>query len=124
MFEPGEVTRSGRERAHPGGAADGICRPGADDRRQRERGKGRCCPFNRRTALALTYLVVVSDPRLFSIRVRAETSPGPDDLTLRAREPVIAVVLGALMLGEPMDSRILAAAGVILVGCAMVRSDP
>jgi drug/metabolite transporter (DMT)-like permease len=34
---------------------------------------------------------------------------------------VIAVVLGAVILGEPLDTRIAAAAGMVLAGVAIVR---
>lgn len=80
--------------------------------------------FNRRTALALVYLVVVGSIVGYSAYAYALKHLPVSTVSLYAyANPVIAVVLGALMLGEPMDSRILAAAGVILVGCAMVRSD-
>ena len=35
--------------------------------------------------------------------------------------PIIAVVLGALLLGEPFDSRVIAAAVLVLAGLALVR---
>jgi len=36
--------------------------------------------------------------------------------------PIIAVVLGAILLGEPMHMRMIVAAGVILVGMAVVKT--
>jgi drug/metabolite transporter (DMT)-like permease len=35
--------------------------------------------------------------------------------------PLIAVGLGVLVLGEPLNARMIAAAGVVLAGMALVR---
>jgi drug/metabolite transporter (DMT)-like permease len=88
------------------------------------RGEWAQLAFNSRTSLALAYLIVVGSIVGYSAYAYSLKHLPVATVSLYAyANPVIAVVLGALMLAEPIHSRILVAAGVILAGSAMVRTD-
>ena len=80
--------------------------------------------FTARTAGALTYLTVVGSVGAFVAYVYALRHLPVSTVSLYAYiNPVIAVVLGALVLGEPFTIRVVAAAALVLLGLAIVRSS-
>lgn len=79
--------------------------------------------FEPRSAGALAYLTVVGSIGAFPAYVYALKHLPVATVSLYAYvNPVIAMVLGALLLGEPFGVRIVAAAAIILTGMALVRS--
>ena len=78
--------------------------------------------FNPRTAGALTYLTLVGGVGGFSAYAYALKHLPVSTVSLYAYvNPVIAVVLGTLVLKEPFSVRMAVAAGVVLLGMALVR---
>ena len=78
--------------------------------------------FTPRTAGALTYLTLVGSLGGFVAYIYALRHLPVSTVSLYAYiNPIIAVVLGALLLGEPFSSRVIAAAGLVLAGLALVR---
>ena len=78
--------------------------------------------FTPRTAGALTYLTLVGSLGGFLAYSYALRHLPVSTVSLYAYiNPIIAVVLGALLLGEPFSSRVIAAAGLVLAGLALVR---
>ena len=81
--------------------------------------------FNPRTTGAFLYLVFVGAIGGFSAYVYALKHLPVSTVSLYAYiNPVIAVLLGTLLLREPFTWRMAAAAGVILTGVALVRQEP
>ena len=81
--------------------------------------------FNPRTTGAFLYLVFVGAIGGFSAYVYALKHLPVSIVSLYAYiNPVIAVLLGTLLLREPFTWRMAAAAGVILTGVALVRQEP
>lgn len=79
--------------------------------------------FEAKSAGALAYLTVVGSIGAFPAYAYALKHLPVATVSLYAYvNPVIAMVLGALLLGEPFGIRILAAAAIILSGMALVRS--
>jgi drug/metabolite transporter (DMT)-like permease len=77
---------------------------------------------NCRTAAALGYLIVVGSVVGYSAYAYALKYLPVSTVSLYAyANPVIAVVLGSLLLEEPFGPRVLIAAAVIFVGSAMVK---
>jgi drug/metabolite transporter (DMT)-like permease len=78
--------------------------------------------FTRRTAGALAYLVLAGSIAGYSAYAYALKHLPVSTVSLYAYvNPVIAVVLGTLVLSEPMSPRIAIAGGIVLAGMAMVR---
>ena len=80
--------------------------------------------FNPRTAGALTYLIFVGAIGGFSAYAYALKHLPVATVSLYAYvNPIIAVILGTLILREPFDARMGIAAAVVLVGMALVRQE-
>ena len=78
--------------------------------------------FTPRTAGALTYLTLAGSLGAFLAYSYALRHLPVSTVSLYAYiNPIIAVVLGALLLGEPFGSRVIAAAALVLAGLALVR---
>lgn len=78
--------------------------------------------FNPRTAGALVYLIVFGSIVGFSSYVYALKHLPVATVSLYAYvNPLIAVVLGVIVLKEPLNARMIGAAAVVLVGMALVR---
>jgi drug/metabolite transporter (DMT)-like permease len=79
--------------------------------------------FTPRTAGALLYLIFVGAIGGFSAYAYALKHLPVATVSLYAYvNPIIAVVLGAVVLSEPLDARMVFAAIVVFVGIALVRS--
>ena len=80
--------------------------------------------FTTRTALALAHLIVFGSVAGFTAYVYALKHLPVATVSLYAYiNPLIAVVLGVLILHEPFSARMAAAAAIVLAGMAMVRRD-
>jgi drug/metabolite transporter (DMT)-like permease len=80
--------------------------------------------FTPRTAGALAYLIFVGAIGGFSAYAYALKHLPVATVSLYAYiNPIIAVVLGTLVLQEPFSARMFLAAVVVFAGIAMVRSD-
>jgi len=80
--------------------------------------------FTPRTAAALVYLTFVGAVAGFSAYAYALKHLPLATVSLYAYvNPVIAVVLGTLILSEPLNARLGIAAGIVLAGMALVRHD-
>jgi drug/metabolite transporter (DMT)-like permease len=78
--------------------------------------------FTPRTAAALTYLTFVGAIGGFSAYAYALKHLPVATVSLYAYvNPIIAVVLGTLVLGEPFDARMVVAALVVFIGIVLVR---
>lgn len=79
--------------------------------------------FTPRTAGAMIYLVVFGSLVGYSAYVYALRHLPVSTVSLYAYvNPIIAVVLGTLLLSEPFTMRVIAAAALVLSGIAVVRS--
>jgi drug/metabolite transporter (DMT)-like permease len=79
--------------------------------------------FTTRTTAALLYLIFVGAIGGFSAYAYALKHLPVATVSLYAYvNPIIAVVLGALVLSEPLDARMVLAAMVVFVGIALVKS--
>ncbi|MEN3340079.1 MAG: hypothetical protein V7647_3755 [Acidobacteriota bacterium] len=79
--------------------------------------------FTTRTAVALTYMATVGAIGGFVAYTYALRHLPVSFVSLYAYiNPVIAVALGVLFLGEPFDRRMAAAAALVFAGVAVVRS--
>jgi drug/metabolite transporter (DMT)-like permease len=88
------------------------------------RGEVEMLTFNRVTLGALTYLTFVGSIAGFSAYAYALKHLPVATVSLYAYvNPVIAVLLGTAILGEPLSSRLAVAGGIVLVGMALV-SEP
>ena len=80
--------------------------------------------FTTRTTLALAHLIVFGSIAGFTAYVYALKHLPMATVSLYAYiNPLIAVVLGVLILHEPFSVRMAAAAAIVLAGMAMVRRD-
>ena len=80
--------------------------------------------FNNRTAAALIYLIVFGAIGGFTAYAYALKHLPVATVSLYAYvNPVIAVVLGTLILGEPFNARLAVAAAIVLGGMALVRES-
>jgi drug/metabolite transporter (DMT)-like permease len=80
--------------------------------------------FTERTAAAMIYLVIFGSIVGYSAYVYALGHLPVSTVSLYAYvNPIIAVVLGTLLLSEPFDARIVFAAAMVLAGIAVVRSN-
>ena len=78
-----------------------------------------------RSLVALVYLLLAGSLLAFTAYQHAlRTLPTPTVSTYAFVNPVIAVVLGALVLGEQVDIRTAMAAAVMVTGVAMVITHP
>lgn len=78
--------------------------------------------FTTRTALALIYLALVGSVAGFVAYIYALKHLPVSTVSLYAYvNPMIAVLLGAIVLGEPLNVRIAVAAVAVLTGLAVVR---
>ena len=78
--------------------------------------------LTRRTLVAMAYLTVIGSVAGFSAYAYALKHLPVSTVSLYAYvNPVIAVALGTIILGEPFGLRIAAADGVVLLGMALVR---
>jgi drug/metabolite transporter (DMT)-like permease len=85
-------------------------------------GEWQALAFNARTGSALAYLVVAGSVVGYSAFAYAHKHLPVTTVSLYAYvNPVIAVALGALVLGEPFSPRILIASAVVLAGVVLVR---
>jgi drug/metabolite transporter (DMT)-like permease len=79
--------------------------------------------FNPRTTAALGYLIVFGAIAGFSAYTYALKHLPVATVSLYAYvNPIIAVILGTILLDEPFDARMGIAAGIVLCGMALVRS--
>lgn len=79
--------------------------------------------FTMRTAAALGYLIVFGAIVGFSAYAYALKHLPVATVSLYAYvNPVIAVILGTLLLGEPFSARMAGAAAVVLIGMGLVRT--
>ena len=79
--------------------------------------------FSTRSAAAELYLIVVGSLVAFPAYIYALKHLPVSTVSLYAYiNPVIAVLLGALLLGEPFGLRIVIASAVVLLGVSVVRS--
>jgi drug/metabolite transporter (DMT)-like permease len=86
------------------------------------RGEWADLTFNWRTGLAELYLIVFGSLVGYSAYVYALKHLPVSTVSLYAYvNPVIAVVLGTLLLGEPFGLRVVLASAVIFAGVAVVR---
>lgn len=80
--------------------------------------------FNARTAGAMVYLILAGSVVGYSAYVYALKHLPVTTVSLYAYvNPVIAVALGTLLLGEPFSSRIVVASAVVLGGVLLVRGS-
>jgi drug/metabolite transporter (DMT)-like permease len=87
------------------------------------RGEWSVLAFNNRTASALAYLVIAGSVVAYSAYAFALKHLPVATVSLYAYiNPVIAVVLGTLVLNEPFSARIVVAGVIVLAGTAMVRA--
>lgn len=87
------------------------------------RGEPAQLAFNMRTSLALLYLATVGAVGGFVAYTYALRHLPVSFVSLYAYiNPIIAVALGVVLLGEPFNARIAAAAALVLAGVAVVRS--
>ena len=85
-------------------------------------GEWRALSFSRRTAAALVYLIGIGSIGGFMAYIYALRHLPVSIVSLYAYiNPVIAVILGALVLDEPFGLRIVLASSLVLAGLAMVR---
>jgi drug/metabolite transporter (DMT)-like permease len=78
--------------------------------------------FNTRTSLALGHLIIFGAVAGFSAYAYALKHLSVATVSLYAYvNPVIAVVLGSLVLREPFNARMAIAAAIVLAGVALVR---
>jgi drug/metabolite transporter (DMT)-like permease len=81
--------------------------------------------FTPRSGTALLYLIFVGAIGGFSAYAYALKHLPVATVSLYAYvNPIIAVVLGALILAEPVNARMIVAAGIVFVGIAIVRPRP
>ncbi len=86
-------------------------------------GEWRIVAFNPRTSAALAYLIVFGAIAGFSAYAYALKHLPVATVSLYAYvNPIIAVILGTMVLQEPLNVRMATAAGIVLVGMALVRS--
>lgn len=86
------------------------------------RGEQATLAFNSRTTAALVYLIFAGSIAGFSAYAYALKHLPVATVSLYAYvNPVIAVLLGTLILGEPLSPRLAVAGAVVLVGMALVR---
>jgi drug/metabolite transporter (DMT)-like permease len=86
------------------------------------RGEWRTLAFNVRTSAALAYLTFVGAIAGFSAYAYALKHLPVATASLYAYvNPIIAVILGTLVLKEPFGARMVAAAAIVLAGMALVR---
>jgi drug/metabolite transporter (DMT)-like permease len=79
--------------------------------------------FTRRSATALIYLAVFGSVIAYSAYLYALKHLAVATVSLYSYvNPIIAVVLGTLLLSEPFSSRTLVASALVLAGIAVVRS--
>jgi drug/metabolite transporter (DMT)-like permease len=79
--------------------------------------------FTDRTAFAMIYLVLFGSIVGYSAYVYALGHLPVSTVSLYAYvNPIIAVILGTLLLSEPFDARVVLAAAMVLSGIAVVRS--
>jgi drug/metabolite transporter (DMT)-like permease len=87
------------------------------------RGEWRALHFTNRTLAAITYLTIAGSIVGFSAYGYALKHLPVSTVSLYAYiNPVIAVILGSLVLREPFGARIAVACAVVLAGTALVRS--
>jgi len=80
--------------------------------------------FTPRSAGALIYLIFVGAIAGFSAYAYALKHLPVSTVSLYAYvNPIIAVILGTLVLGEPFSARVAVAAGVVLTGMMLVRQE-
>jgi drug/metabolite transporter (DMT)-like permease len=78
--------------------------------------------FNARTTTAVVYLLVFGSIGGFSAYAYALKHLPVTTVSLYAYvNPVIAMVLGTLVLSEPLSPRLALAGAIVLLGMAMVR---
>jgi drug/metabolite transporter (DMT)-like permease len=86
------------------------------------RGEWSDLAFTARTAAAEAYLIVLGSITAYTAYVYALKHLPVSTVSLYAYvNPVIAVVLGTLLLDEPFGPRVVAAAAMVLLGIAVVR---
>ena len=87
-------------------------------------GEGPSLGFNARTTAALVYLIVFGAIGGFTAYAYALKHLPVATVSLYAYvNPVIAVILGTLILKEPFSPRMAIAAAVVLAGIALVKTD-
>jgi drug/metabolite transporter (DMT)-like permease len=88
------------------------------------RGEWGMAAFSARSIAAFVYLIIVGSIVGFSAYAYALKHLPVSTVSLYAYvNPLIAVVLGVLILNEPLNARMIAAAGVVLTGMFLVRRE-
>jgi drug/metabolite transporter (DMT)-like permease len=88
------------------------------------RGELRTMTFSERSTIALAYLIVAGSLGGFSAYAYALKYLPVATVSLYAYvNPVIAVLLGTMILGEALSPRLAAASAVVLTGMALVRTN-
>jgi drug/metabolite transporter (DMT)-like permease len=86
-------------------------------------GEWRNLHFSTRSSLALLYLIVVGSIGAYAAYAYALKHLPVALVSLYAYiNPVIAVILGVLLMGEPFSARMAVAAGIVLAGVAIVHT--
>lgn len=86
-------------------------------------GEWRSLHFTPRTALALGYLTTIGSIGGFAAYTFALKHLPISFVSLYAYiNPIIAVVLGMIVLGEPFNGRMIVAAGIVFAGVALVQA--
>jgi drug/metabolite transporter (DMT)-like permease len=89
------------------------------------RGEWGMLAFSNRSVTALVYLIIAGSIGGFSAYAYALKHLPVATVSLYAYvNPVIAVLLGTLILNEPMSPRLVVAGAIVLIGMALVKSDP
>jgi drug/metabolite transporter (DMT)-like permease len=87
------------------------------------RGEWQALSFNTRTTLSFAYLATIGSIGGFVAYLYALKHLPVSTVSLYAYiNPVIAVLLGVIVLNEPFDSRVVVSAALVLVGVSIVRS--
>src|SRR5207244_9024387 len=87
-------------------------------------GEGHQLAFNARTSASLAYLIVAGSFAGFTAYAYALKHLPLATVSLYAYvNPVIAVVLGTMILKEPFNLRMGIAAAIVLTGMALVRQN-
>jgi drug/metabolite transporter (DMT)-like permease len=87
------------------------------------RGEWQALSFNTRTGLSFAYLATIGSIGGFVAYLYALKHLPVSIVSLYAYiNPVIAVLLGVMVLSEPFDSRVVVSAALVLVGVAIVRT--
>ena len=119
VFEAASARRI-RDRRH--GRADDFRRPDHAASSERSAASGVACRFHGRGVAALAYLTVAGSIAGFVSYIYALQYLPVSTVSIYAYiNPLIAVILGALLLDEPFSARTVVAMAIVFVGVALVK---